>query len=99
MQDPLGSFIVELIKTKGEPDTPEHRAELLKAANDAVDQAMLEAMSPEQLDKLEAAIKEDNVDDSFIEQLLIEAGAKPDEIMRQALVDFREQYLKGVSNE
>lgn len=95
MQDPLESFVAGLITTKGEPDTPERHAELLKEVNDAIDQAFLMAMREEQLSKLEAAIKEDQVDDALIEQLLTEAGANPDEIMRQALIDFRTQYMKG----
>lgn len=95
MQDPLESFVAGLIKAKGEPDTPERHAELLKEVNDVIDQAFLEAMPEEQLTKLEAAVKEEQVDDNLIEQLLAEAGANPDEIMRQALIDYRNQYLKG----
>lgn len=95
MQDPLESFVAGLITTKGEPDTPERHAELLKEVNDAIDQAFLMAMPEEQLSKLEVAIKEDQVDDALIEQLLTEAGANPDEIMRQTLINFRAQYMKG----
>ena len=47
MQDPLESFVAGLITTKGEPDTPERHAELLKEVNDAIDQAFLMAMHEE----------------------------------------------------
>lgn len=95
MQDPLESFIAKLLREKGKPETAESRTQLLAAVNNAIDQALIEALPLKQLDKLEAATNENRVDDALLEQLLSEAGIKSDEIINKTLEKFQDEYLKG----
>lgn len=95
MQDPLETYVVNLLRVKGEPETAEVRTDLLKRVNDAVDQALIEALPIEQLDKLENATKESRVDDNLVEQLLNETGINSETVIRKALDSFRREYLEG----
>ena len=95
MQDPLEEYVVNLLKSKGEPDTPESRAALLEKANEAINKALVEALPLEQLAKLEDATKENQVDDSTVEKLLTEVGADPSKIISDAMNAFKNEYMKG----
>ena len=99
MQDPLETYVAKLLKAKGEPETEESKSALLDKINDAIDQALIEALPLKQLDELEKATAENRVDDNTIERLLNEVGADPSEIMKKTLDDFQHKYLKGVANE
>ena len=95
MQDPLEQYVVKLLKDKGVPDTPEARNDLLDRVNAATNQALIAALPLAQLEKLEEATKSGQVEDSLIDQLLSEAGADPAMILKEALDQFRNEYLKG----
>lgn len=100
MQDPLDNYLSELIAAKGISDTPEVRAALADEVNEALDQALIEALPLAQLDKLEQATESDkSPDDEVLERLLVEAGVNPGDIINAALQDFRNNYLKGENNE
>ena len=96
MQDPLEMYVVKLLRAKGEPETVESKSLLMDRVNDAVDQALIEALPLKQLDQLEQATKNDHVDSDMVERLLDEVGAKPSDIIKKALDDFAREYLKGV---
>ncbi len=96
MQDPLDRYLSELIATKGISDTPEAREALANEVNNALDQALIEALPLTQLDKLENATKDGGeLPDGFIEQLLNEAGIDPNVIIGKALQEFRKNYAIG----
>lgn len=96
MQDPLDRYLSELIATKGISDTPEAREALANEVNNALDQALIEALPLAQLDKLENATKDGGeLPDGFIEQLLNEAGIDPNVIIDKALQEFRNNYTVG----
>ena len=61
MSDPLENYVANLLREKGVPDSAGARSELLARVNDAIDQALVEALSDEQLSTLEAAAKEASV--------------------------------------
>ena len=95
MQDPLETYCRKLIKEKGEPETAKSRSDLLKIVNDAIDRALLGALPEEQFSKLEVAVKENNVNDDLIEQLLSEAGVDSEKVIKETLDSFRNEFLKG----
>ena len=95
MQEPLGVYAAELLKTKGEPETEGSKSALIQEVNNVINQALIEALPLNQLDKLEKATAENRLDDNTIEQLLNEAGIDPDAIVKKTLDDFRHAYLKG----
>lgn len=99
MQDPLDKYLSELIAARGLIDSPEAREALAEQVNDALDQALVEALPLEQLDKLEAATQDGGeIADGFVEQLLSEAGINPDNIITKTLQSFRDNYVKGENN-
>ena len=93
--NPLDAYIAELLKESGTPDTDEARADLSGRINDAIDQALLEALPLKQLDELEAAVKEDKVDEGLITRLLEEAGVSSEQVIKSALDQFKSDYVKG----
>ena len=95
MNDPLSEYVAQLMKAKGVADSEEARAELLEKVNDAVDEALLEALPLDQLDKLEAAAKEDAIGENMIDDLLDEAGVDAEQITAETLAQFKDSYLKG----
>ena len=97
MSDPLENYVANLLREKGVPDSAGARSELLARVNDAIDQALVEALSDEQLSTLEAAAKEDRVDEGMMARMLQESGATPKDITANALRVFRDNYLKGVA--
>jgi len=96
MQDPLDKYVSDLIVAKGSTDTPEEHASLLNNINEAIDQALIEALPLAQLDKLETATTNGSeMPDDYVGQLLIEAGINPEEIINATLQRFRNDYMKG----
>ncbi len=95
MEDPLDAYVTQLLSEKGEPDTLESHQVLLDEVNEAVDQALIGALPLKQLDELEAATQEGRVDDALLEKLLGEVGVDADQVMQEALENFRNKYLKG----
>lgn len=99
MQDPLDKYVSDLIVEKNGTDTPETHAALLKDVNEAIDQALVEALPLAQLEKLEVAVNNGGeVTDNLVEQLLIEAGADPEGIVNATLQNFHNNYMKGENN-
>ena len=95
MQDPLESYVSKLLKEKGVSETAEARQELQKKINEYIDQSLLGALPLTQLDELEKAAKDEQVDDGMVERLLSEAGTDPSAVIKKALETFRENYLRG----
>lgn len=95
MQDPLEMYVENLLKTKGEPNTPESRSLLLNKVNEAIDKALIEALPLKQLDKLENATEQNQVSENIVEELLAEANANPSKIINDTLTNFQNEYIKG----
>ena len=95
MQDPLEAYVANLLKEKGEPDTPESRSSLLKTVNEEIDRALLGALPLGQFGELETAVKNGSIDDNLVEKLLMEAGVDSGKIIKDTLDDFRDRHLKG----
>lgn len=96
MQDPLEIYVEKLLKAKGETSSPESRSRLLGEVNKVVDKALIEALPLKQLDKLENSAKNNQVDDKLVEELLSEVGVTPSKVIRDTLMAFQKEYIKGV---
>lgn len=99
MQDPLDPHVTKILAMRGEPDTAEAHARLSQEINDAIDQAILEALPLQQLDKLEAAAANNTVTEDLVEHLLAEAHIDSKAIIDSVLQKYQNDTQKGVENE
>lgn len=95
MQDPLESYVTKILNMRGEPDTADNRAKLSEELNDAIDQAILEALPLQQLDKLESAAAQNNVTEGLIDQLLAEANLDPKAIIDSVIQKYLNTNQEG----
>lgn len=93
--NPLDQYVTELLGSKQISDTMENHAELMNEVNEYIDSALLEALPDASLDQLSRAADDNTISDNMIEDLLKSNGADPDEIIKKALADFKEGYMKG----
>lgn len=99
MQDPLDSQVTKILAIRGEPDTAEAHAKLLQEINDAIDEALLEALPLQQLDKLEAALARNEATDDLVERLLAESNIDSTAIINSVLQKYQGNITKGAENE
>ena len=99
MQESLDKYVSQLLSEKGVPETPESHAAIIEQIDEVVNQALVDSLPIEQLDKLQQAVEAKTVDDDLFSSLLREANINVDEITNSALSKFRNDYLKGAENE
>lgn len=90
--NPLDKYITDLLEAKQTPDTMENHAKLTEEVNDYIDNALLEALPDEALDKLTDLAESDSMPDNIVEDLLREAGKDPAQIIKDALIKFKADY-------
>ena len=95
MQEPIDKYASQLLGEKGIAETPEIRADLVEQLNDAIDRALFESLTIEQIDELKQADAEGRATDEMLQQMLASARINTTEVANKALVEFREKYLKG----
>ena len=104
MQDSLESYVVQLLRDKGVPDSEwgTQSIEFQKVfdrVSNFIDQTVFDALSEDGKEKVREAksteANSDKQDDGeLVERLLIENGVDPETILKDALIKFREEYLE-----
>ena len=91
----LDEFAEKLMADKGISLSPEEKSKLKDEINGKINQAVLEHLSDEQLQKLSELVKDPSFDSAKMDEFIAGTGINIDEIVEKASNDFRNEYLGG----